>query len=45
MSTNELIPVLALVTLGAFLAVAVGLFVNFLRKRRNRQAAAKALTE
>lgn len=38
MNTNELIPALALITLGIVLAVGVIQAIAFFRKRRNRHA-------
>jgi len=38
MSANELIPTLALVTLGIVLVVAIIQAIAFFRKRRNREA-------
>jgi len=39
METNELLPLLAITTLGGFAVLAIGLLIYFLRKRRNREAA------
>jgi LPXTG-motif cell wall-anchored protein len=45
MDVNTLIPSLALVTLGGVAAAAIGAMIYFLRRRRNREAASRALTE
>jgi heme/copper-type cytochrome/quinol oxidase subunit 2 len=41
----DIIRTLMFFTIGAALVVAVALFVNFLRRRRNRQAAKDALLD
>lgn len=43
MAWNELMPSLMFMTLGAVLLLAIVQFVLFLRKRRNRAIAARAL--
>jgi hypothetical protein len=45
MDVNTLIPSLALFTLGAVAAASIGGMIYFLSKRRNRDAARRALTE
>jgi LPXTG-motif cell wall-anchored protein len=45
MDTNELIPTLALVTLGLGLAAGVGGLLYFLRRRSNRDAAARVFRD
>lgn len=45
MTTDQLVPALAGFTLLAVLFVAVWLLLAFLRKRRNREIAKKALME
>jgi hypothetical protein len=42
---NALIPSLALMTLGAVLALGIVQMVLFLRKRRNREAAQRAFSD
>lgn len=44
MDNATLLPSLNLVTLISVLALLIGSFVYFLRKRRNREAAARALS-
>ena len=45
MDVNQLIPSLALVTLGLVALASIGAFLFFLRKRSNRDAASRALTD
>lgn len=43
MTVNDLIPILAVVTLGAVVIFAIIQMIAFLRKRRNREATKRAL--
>jgi LPXTG-motif cell wall-anchored protein len=45
MDVNQLVPSLALVTLGLVAVASLGAFLFFLRKRSNRDAARRALTD
>lgn len=45
MNTEQIIPALMLVTLGAVLMLGIVQFVSFLRSRRNREAAERVFTD
>ncbi|MDP2408984.1 MAG: hypothetical protein Q8M26_01730 [Pseudolabrys sp.] len=45
MGSEQLVPALMFMTLGAGLVIVVAQFVWFLRKRKNRDAAKHALTD